>query len=441
MDKDNRIIESLQHMVRFKTVSHEDTTKEDAKAFQGFRAYLEARYPLVNERAPMQRIGDKGVVFEIKGKTDDNPVVLMSHYDVVPENGVWEHPPFEGKLVDGRLVGRGTLDTKGTLACVMEALEHLLQEGYAFKRTVFAAFSGDEETRGPSAPAIVEHLKKRGVKPGLVLDEGGAVMDDLVPKQRLPVAVVGIAEKGYANLTIRSTLGAGHASMPPKHTAVVEVAKAINALDKGMLFKPKLTGATSMMFQALSTVTEAKRVKRAFARPALYFPFIRHHAIQEGGRLLSFLHTTMAFTQLAGSDALNVLPAEATAGVNVRILPGETVEEVVAKVKARVSRFHVEVTSNKGADPTPTSRVDATFDAVSDVINDVFGEVKVVPYLMMAGTDARYHHDISEHVYRFSPYRFTERDWASIHAANEAIRLDELMRAFRFYKALIRRVA
>ena len=181
--------ERLANLIRCQTVSYDDPALEDAAEFEKFRQLLVQQYPHVAQTAPPERIGPTGLLFAIPGQSAATPLVFMAHYDVVPaEAEAWQQPPFAGVLLDGSLWGRGTLDTKTTLFGVMEAADRLLAAGFIPQNNWYLAFSGDEETAGASAPAIVQTLQQRGVTPAMVLDEGGAIVENVFPGVAQPCA-------------------------------------------------------------------------------------------------------------------------------------------------------------------------------------------------------------------------------------------------------------
>ena len=432
-----RIIESLQAMIRFKTISYKDKSLENPAMFEDFKAYLKLRYPLITQQAEFTEVGETGILFKLKGKKAEKPIVLMSHYDVVPPNGEWQDDPFSGKQINGKIYGRGTLDTKSTLCAVMESVEHLLAKKHRFNHDLYLAFSGDEETRGPSADAIVQFLKEKGVRPYLVLDEGGAVVEGVFPGVKNPAAMIGLAEKGYINLHLEASDQGGHASMPKKATPITQLANAIQRLNKGTLFKLKKTPATMAMFDTIARHSSAFINRMIFANLWLFWPLIKLQAKKADGELLSLLHTTQAFTQMTGSDALNVLPSKASIAINYRILTGETIDEVVDLVKRRINDDTLKLTVLQGADPTPISVRGEAYDVLSTTVRKLWNDAIPTPYLMMAGTDSRYYHAICDHVYRFSPMTMTKAERATIHSTEEAIRVEALIKCVKFYITLL----
>ncbi len=435
-----RIIESLQTMIQFKTISYQDTSKEDKQAFKAFREYIQTRYPTILSKGDYKEIEDTGFLIHLKGKHHDKSIVFMSHYDVVPENGTWQHDPFSGKIIDGKIYGRGTLDTKSTLASILEAMEHLLNEGVTLTHDYYLCFSGDEETRGPSANNIVQYLKTRGVKPSLVLDEGGAVVENIFPGVKKKTAVIGVAEKGYMNVRLSATASGGHASMPPASMPLSDLSLAVSRLHKGNVFKMKTLSVTKAMLTEVSKHSESFVMRLLFANLWLFMPVIKMNAKKSGGEMLSLFKTTQAFTMAEGSNAMNVLPSTASIGINYRLLQGDTINSTLSRIKKRIKNDTIEVQLEKGAEATSISKTTGLYDTLTRTIKETWGDVITTPYLMMAGTDSRYHHAISDHVYRFSPMEMTKAERETIHSTEEAIRIDQLLTCVRFYISLIKNI-
>ena len=432
-----RAVETLQNLIRFKTVSYEDKSLEDRQAFLDFALYLKQRFPKINAQATFDKIGETGLLFHIEGKSTKQPIVLMSHYDVVPENGSWQHPPFCGNIIDNHIYGRGAVDTKGTLAAVMESVEHVLKTGNQLTNDLYLAFSGDEETRGPSAPAIVDYLKQKNIRPWLVLDEGGAIVDDVFPGVTRKAAVIGTGEKGYLNLKLTKSVAGSHAAMPPKEMAIPTLAKAVRKLDNPSLFKIRKPEATRQFFNTIARHTTDYKIKCLFANERLLNPLLKYFINKKSGLMASLYKTTQSFTMVLGSEAMNVLPSEASLFINYRIITGETVESVKRTVEKRVQKYGITCDIMKGADPTPLSKTDGSYHVLVDTIRQTWGNIIVSPYLMMAGTDARYHHDISDHVYRFSPLRLDKKTRATVHGVDEKLAVDNYLSCVGFYINLL----
>ena len=182
----------LQALVRIPTVSRQDPADEDASAFERFHEELRAQFPRLHDELELTPVTDHGLLFHWRGRADARPIVLMAHLDVVPvdDDAIWRHPAFGADIVDGQVWGRGTLDDKGSLVAICEAVERLLEQGFVPAQDVWLSFGCDEEVSGKAAPAAVEILRERGVEPWFVLDEGGAVAHEAFPGVAPPVAVV-----------------------------------------------------------------------------------------------------------------------------------------------------------------------------------------------------------------------------------------------------------
>ena len=298
--------DSLSAMIRCRTVSYYDKSKIDEGEFDRFRALLDERYPLVAENCEKKRI-ETGVLYHLKGEKADAPCVFMAHFDVVPVNEeLWERPPFDAIVEDGVMWGRGTLDTKGTLCATLEAIETLLGEGFKPKNDMYFAFAGDEEVNGVTAPAMVSYFESQGIRPGLVVDEGGAVVENVFPGVTAPCAVVGIAEKGMLSAEFRLNGAGGHASAPPIHTAIGRLSRVVCNVENHP-FKRHLSEPIAKMFDTLGRQSSFL-YRMIFANLWCFLPLLDSICKKSGGELNAMLRTTCAFTQASGSQATNVLP-------------------------------------------------------------------------------------------------------------------------------------
>ena len=433
--------ERLSALVRVPTVSALVETTGMAP-FEELVATLRRLYPLIHERLELERIGESGLLFRWGGSDpalDSQPVVLMAHYDVVPvdEADPWTYPPFEGRIADGRVFGRGTLDDKGALVCLCEAVESLLTSGFAPQRTVYLSFGGNEETYGDDAVAIAGALKDRGIRPYLVLDEGGAVVDAPMPWLKVRAAMVGVAEKGVMTVRLRTQAEPGHASAPTSLTAVSRIGRAVARLTASTFparlpkatvqmlatFVPYVSGPPQVLLKAL--VAAPQLAAQVFARL--------------GGEAAALAHTTVAATMIEGGTASNVLPAQASATVNVRIAVGETTASALARIVRRVGDSKVAVTMVEGSEPSPESPTDnEPFAAIRTSVAAAYPDVVTTPYVMMAATDSRHFHAYAESVYRFAPLAMDAAQRATVHGVDESVEIDSLRRGQVFYETLIR---
>jgi carboxypeptidase PM20D1 len=424
-------IHSLSEMIRFKTI-----TNINPEEFRRFKDYLLSRFPFIAKSAEIKEIST-GILFKIIGKSDEQPVVLMAHFDVVPASGSWQEDPFSGLIDQSTVYGRGALDTKSSLNAIMEAVEHALKHGKVFKHDLYLAFSGDEEDLGLGAPSIMDELKKLGVKPTMVLDEGGAIVSKMFPGVRSKAAVVGIAEKGFLNIRLIAKSSGGHASTPPKNTPVTLLSKAVVKLNKSKVFKLKMTTPVKALFKALAPHSTSLPIKILFANLWLFLPVVKLIAKLSGGEFLSMFKTTQAFTLSSGSDAINVLPAEATIGINYRLRPGESSDQVIEKIKKVIRNKSIEVEVLSRSEATKSSLIDDQFDLIEKAIHQTWPDVLVAPYLMVATTDSRHYHEICDHVYKFSPMDVSKSDLKKIHGIDEDISIENIVSGVNFYLNLI----
>jgi carboxypeptidase PM20D1 len=368
-------------------------------------------------------------------------LVLLAHQDVVPvEPGTetsWEHPPFSGAIVDGHVWGRGALDNKVNLIALLEAAEHLLAEGFRPRRTALFAFGHDEELGGPEGAAAVAALfQERGIRPALVLDEGGSVVEPMVPGVAEPLALVGIAEKGYLSAELTVEVPGGHSSAPPRETSIGVLADAIDRLE-GKPLPSRLTPPARALFDAVAP--ELSLGPRLVLANLWLFEPVLIRLLESRAEVAALVRTTTAPTIFEAGMKDNVIPARARAVVNFRILPGESIESVLEHVRRTVADPRVKVSLlPKRREPSTTSRVHSPHYALlSRTIRKVFPGAIVAPYLILGGTDARHFHPTSEDVYRFMPFLLSERDLEGIHGTDERVSIDALSKAVRFYLQLL----
>jgi carboxypeptidase PM20D1 len=433
--------ERLSRMIRLPTVSAELATL-GAQPFEDFVALLAELYPLVHEHLELERITDFGLLYRWAGAAaSTEPVVLMAHYDVVPVDGSdgWAYPPFEGRVEDGWVHGRGALDDKGPLMVLLEAVENLLTAGFRPARDVYLSLGGNEETYGSGAQAIATTLRERGIVPWLVLDEGGAVVDAPLPFALGDAAMVGVGEKGVATLRLRARGEGGHASAPPEITAVGRIARAIDRLD-GSTFPARTPAAITRMLSLFAN--RARGRDQTLLRTLATFPALTARVFAGmGGEPAALVRTTVAATMQQGGTAANVLPSQASATLNLRIALGETVAGTVRRVKRRIHDPLVEVTVLESSEPSPESPTDNDqFALIVGAVQASYPDAATVPFVCMAATDSRHFHRFSPAVYRFAPLRMSNAQRASIHGVDERVEIASLERGELFHRALLQQL-
>ena len=436
-DKD-RATETLRTLVRCKTVSYRDPSLEDNAEFEKLIDSLPTLYPNVFSACSMQRLPDRGLLFHWKGKTDGNPAVLMAHYDVVPVNeDAWDVPAFEALIKDGCMWGRGTLDTKVTFNGILFAADTLISQGFVPECDVYFAFSGGEEVNGKGAVHIVDYFEQHKIQPALVLDEGGAVVENVFPGVKVPCAMIGIAEKGMMDVGYTVKSGGGHASAPKPGAPVDRLSAACVRMVQNP-FKAKLTPPAAKMFDTLGRYSSFV-YKVIFSNIKLFLPVLDLICKKSGGELNALMRTTVAFTQMQGSSASNVIPPEASLVSNIRLNPADDMDSALAYIKKTVGDENVEVTCLHGMNPSRISRTDcAGWDKVASAVASTLKGCIVSPYLMVQCSDSRHWGRISDRVYRFSAMDLTSEERATIHGNNEKIRLETLYRSVEFFMRLIK---
>ena len=443
-DGGQRFLERLSEAVRIPTISHDDPAQFDAAAFDRLHELLRVSYPLVHQHLRREVIAGYSLLYTWEGSDPEAPaVVLMAHQDVVPvesgTEGDWDHDPFSGDIDDRFLWGRGAFDDKASLIGIFEAIEGLLDSGFEPAVTLIVACGHDEETGGNhGAPAIVSVLRDRSVAIDFVLDEGGAVVEHLLAGAKAPIALLGVGEKGYVNLQITARAEGGHSSTPPAFTAIGRLASAISRIERSPM--PAHLPLQYRFLQSLASIMPL-RSALVLRNPATFSGLLekRFSAVPITNAVI---RTTLAPTVVSGGVKANVLPQSATAVVNVRIMPGDTIESVVQHVSSVVGDG-VTVGFAEGefrGDPPPLSDPDGVgYRLIAETIADVFG-VDAAPWILTGATDSRHFSEIAAGaVYRFAPFTVSPSDMGRIHGTNERIRVADAEAAVAFFDTLIRR--
>ncbi|MFT6935601.1 MAG: carboxypeptidase PM20D1 [Maribacter sp.] len=432
----NRVYSNLSKAIQYQTISYSEDAIPDSTAFYGFHRFLSETFPLVHENLILEKISEYSLLYTWKGADKDKKsIILMSHQDVVPVDqptlADWEAGPFEGKITDTDIIGRGTLDDKGSLMALLESVELLLKESFVPAQTIYLAFGHDEEVGGVNgASKIAQLLKERGVKASMTLDEGGFLADGLVPGIDKTVAIVNLAEKGFASFRLIVETKGGHSSAPPKENTIGMLAKAIVDLEANQL---PYTLVEPINYQLDYIGAELPFLKKvAFANPWLF-----KKPILEGLNA----HTTTAATIIEGGIKNNVIPTVAEATINFRILPGETIASVKEHIENTIStKIKVEPVGFL-TNPSPVSKIDSeAYKSLEKTIRSVFPESVVVPGLVGGGTDARYFYEVSDDVYRFYPIRLAPDSMTRFHGIDEKIDKENYKEIIEFTYQLIKQL-
>ncbi len=430
-------LRNFQQLLRIPTVSRLDEADVDWQSFDAFIDKLAALYPKTHEALTLTRVNGYGLLYRWKGNHAGPATVLMAHYDTVPaEDGDWPHPPFSATIEDDIIWSRGAIDDKECVAGVLEAVEAHLGKGFTPNHDVYLAFGNNEETTGDSAREIVAYLRNAGVVFGLVLDEGGAVVDGGFPGVDKSLAVVGIAEKGTLDLVLTVNDAGGHASTPERLNATMRLSRAITRLGDN----PFPASITPPVRQLIDVVGRHGSVlmRAVFANLWLFGPLVARLFAAKGGEPAAMVRTTNVATVLRGSAAANVLAAQSSANINIRILPGETVNTVVARVARVINDSAIEISIVKGEDPSPISRTNGpAWRLIENTIRETFPDAVPSPYLMLGASDSRSFAPYCDAVYRFSPFRMTAEVRATLHGAGEHLPVEAYLEGLAFYRRLV----
>lgn len=442
---DAAALDRLARLVAVPTVSKADVERTDWAAFDRFRAVLAECYPLVHGALELELVAGHTILMHWRGSGAGPPAVLMAHQDVVDpgETDAWSHPPFAAQLhgdgADRALWGRGAIDDKGSLAGILEAVEHAVASRFTPSRDVWLVFGHDEETHGSGAEAAAALLADRGIRPEFVLDEGGAIVSGFLPGVAAPIAAIGLAEKGVAFVELSVQEAGGHGSTPPPISAIGRLARAIARMD-ARPFPSKFTATARAMFEAAGTgATGALGVLYRNAR--ITGPVLRRALVAAGPEGEAMTRTTRVATEIEGGHAQNAIPERARATVNVRVLPGETLAGATEHIRRAVNDPLVQVRLVDGSEPSPVSPPSGPgWDLIAEALAEVVPEAIPTPYTQTGATDSRRFTTICDRVYRFTPFDLTTAERGALHAVDERIRVSSWLRGVEVYRAIVARL-
>ena len=427
----------LAKMVQKETISSRANT--DLSKFYDFHEELEELFPKVHKNCE-KHVFKGNLLFRWKGKGDHEPILLMSHQDVVEATGEWKHEPFSGDIDDkGCVWGRGTVDTKGSLFCILSAVEELIWEGYEPECDVYIASSCTEEISGEGGPLIANYLKDQGVHLALLLDEGGMIVEEPVGGVKGLYGMVGVVEKGYGDVKFIAKSGGGHASAPGKNTALVRLGKLMAEIDNKNPFKAEMTPTVKEMFRRMApNMTFGMRL--IFANLWLFEGLLLKVLPIISPAAAAMTRTTIAFTTAKGSDGLNVLPQEAYVTANMRFIHHQPNKESITLLKELAEKYDIEVEALYNDEPCPiVDYRSEAFHLIEEVAAEIYPGVGICPYTMTGGTDAKFYKEICKNAMRFAPIYIDAQQYSSIHGINENIYQGALSKAVDFYKLIIKK--
>ena len=438
IDKTN-VSNNLAASIRFQTISHQDKEKFSSQEFKDFIKWAAVTYPEFHSAMQLEQL-EYTLLFKWEGSDKSlAPILLTGHYDVVPvipgTESIWDEEPFAGVISNNRIWGRGALDDKSGVIGMMEAATYLIKNNFKPQRTVYFSFGHDEEIGGFGAAQVAEKLKQDGIQLQWSLDEGSFVNRGFFPGVDKLVAPINVAEKGSTNLLIVAKAKGGHSSTPPKKTAVTILADALIKLEDEPL-PGSIEGLSAVMFDEVSKHMPFG-YRFLFANRWLFGGLLESR-MSSTPIINAMIRTTTAPTMLSGSIKSNVLPIEATALINFRLHPRDSVESVTEHVRRVVGSEQVEVRTLSGREASDVSSWESPgYEIISSSLSKVYGEVVTVPGIMIAASDTRHYSKVADNSFRFNPFIIVPEDMTGFHGTNESIAVDSFVAGIQTYVEII----
>lgn len=428
--------EKLSRMVRMETISDRaDPSVEKFRAFHGLLAELFPKVFAACEKVDL----DGNLILKWTGRSSEDPILLLSHMDVVEAGGEWKYPPFSGTIADGKVWGRGSADTKSSLMAFLQAAEEMIGEGYVPACDVYLASGCTEEIGGTGAPKMANWLKENGIRLFMLCDEGGSIVQDPVVGVKGHFAAVGIFEKGYGDVKFIAHSKGGHASAPGKNTPIPRLAKFIARVEKKNPFRVAFSPAVNAMFGRIAPYSGNFGLRLVMANLWLFRPLLKKVMPAISAQAAAMLQTTIAFTMQSGSAGYNVLPQEASVCANLRFIPHQGTDESIEVITELAKQYGLETEVIYRGYPSSSLDLNGeAFTITQDSIGKCFPGVGVLPYVVTGGTDARFFGEVCDNCVRFSPVNYGPEQLAGMHGLNETIETGCLPGAVDYYKTIVR---
>ena len=429
-----RYAQILSSLIQAETISVYQ--QKDMSKFYQFQDLLVKTFPVLFSKAEKEDFNGS-FVLRIKGKSKDNPILFMNHLDVVEAKGEWAYPPFSGIIADGKVWGRGTLDTKGGLFAMMQAAEELLSDGYEPENDIYFMSTCTEEVGGEGGDIISKAFEDRNLKFSMVLDEGGMVVSDPIAGAKGEYAMIGVGEKGCTDLKFIAKSSGGHASTPSKNSPLIRLAKFMVAVEKKNLFKAYMSPTVCEMFSRISKSMKGG-MRFILGRSRFFKPVLVKILPKVSNAANAMLKTTIAFTMASGSDGANVMPREAFVIGNMRFSHHQGRDESIRAITKLAKKYGIETHVQDAGFQSPLSPHDSEyFKLVERAIQKVYPHVRTTPYIMTGASDCRFMSRVSENCLRFTPFIIDNKQLNSIHGVDENVNVSSLAPAVDFYKYVI----
>ena len=429
--------EKLSRMIQYETVSYRG--HPDPEKFRGFHKLLEELFP--NVFKTLEKIDIDGNLMMKWEGTDPtlDPIIIISHQDVVPAEGTWTHEPYSGDIADGKVWGRGAGDIKNGVMCFYQAAEELILEGYRPKCDVYLGSSCTEEIGGDGAPKMTKWFKDRNIRLFMLLDEGGCIVEDPVGGVKGDFCTIGIFEKGYGDIKFTARGRGGHSSTPPKNTPIARLAAFENEVEKHNPFKKEFPAAVEKMFHDLAPYCENFFLKLVMVNLGILKPIVKKLLPAISAEAAAMIQTTIAFTMQSGSNGYNVIPQEAWVTGNLRYIPHQGKDESNRIITELAAKYDIEaewVTGNDYSKPLDFNGL--PYQMTEKTIQKVFPGIGIMPYVVTGGTDSRFFSPVCDACIRFTPTKVSKEQIERMHGIDENIDANVLPPAVDYYKAIIR---
>ncbi len=427
----------LSEMIKVPTVSVPEGG--DKSIFYELQDVMKELFPLVFSKLEKTDLNGN-MLFRWPGRNPElKPILLMGHQDVVPASDKnWKHGPFSGDIEDGIVHGRGAMDCKCTVMAEFAAVEELLAEGFVPERDVYLSSSTNEEISGGGVEVAVKYFQDKGIRLESVMDEGGAIVSEMLPGMSTWAAAVGIVEKGTSHIKFIAKGAGGHSSAPPNDTPIARLSAFVCEVEKKKPFKKEFTEPVRKMFDSIAPYLSFP-FRLLMGNVWLFKPLLIALMPMVSPMALAFLATTCVFTMSGGSDAPNVIPDEAYVIANIRPSIQQNAEESIEILKKIAAKYDLEAEVIYASSASGVVNTDGEeFRYIGECVKECFPEYCFTPYYMCGGTDCRNFEPVTDNCMRFTPIRMNKQQIAAMHAPNENIGTDALAEGVKFYKYYIK---
>ncbi|ELP85088.1 carboxypeptidase S, putative [Entamoeba invadens IP1] len=434
------LVNHLKEAISIPTVS-----KSANENFEKMREWMKTTYPILFEKFTLELFNTNTILLRCDVENTE-PLVLLAHHDVVPAPSAgWDTNPFEGTTKDGVVYGRGAMDNKTDFVTCLEALNFLFATNFKPKRSIYFMSGADEEVGGTGCQAVVSELKRRGVTPYVVLDEGYCVLDLEKSFLKRNLALIGFSEKRRLCAKFELTLRGGHASIPPNRTESKMVNQFVSAIEKSVRIK-RWNEPVKLMIEEVGRGLPFPLNSLVYHLPKL--GSLGTNVVQLcGEKFKALVGTTCVMTYMRMGDLTmtNALPNNAEFVVDIRSFPGDSVKDIEERITKTIERYKKNFKEIKmewlwvddKKENVCSNLTCEGFDKIVKTAKEVFGNVIIAPALVIGGTDSTHYLEISDRVFRFGPEILSFKEIGAMHGINEQIRENTVEKAFQYFVKLI----